>query len=107
MTANFIANICDKSLDNLDVTDTDVRTNGIERYNTACTLLDRYILRHFLSFEMTEQVYRYAKELCERRIKFENWYRRIGYVYKDRIAAYKEFGGNLNWLQAHKRNKCV
>lgn len=107
MTPNKIALVCQNKLNMLDVTNADMNTNGIEQFNLSCTLLEHYIKRHFLSFEMTDLVYHYAKRLCEEKIRFENWYRNIGYVYSDRIKAYKEFGGNINWLQAAKGKHCV
>lgn len=70
-------------------------------YNLSCTLLDEAIEKYFLSFTMSDLVYTYAKQLCERKIKFENWYRTYGFGYHDRIKAYKEYGGNINRLAKH------
>jgi hypothetical protein len=78
MTPNFIANICQRNLDNLDITNsTDMVANGLAAYNTACTLLEFYIQRHFLTFEITEQVYRFAKGLCEDKNKVVSLYQPI------------------------------
>ena len=103
MTANFIAQVVENKLNAIDLSAKNL--NSLYDYNKALTMLEFYIMRHFLTFEMTEKVYTHAKKLCEKRIKFENWYRVSSWC-KDRISAYNEFGGNINCLQSAKGSRC-
>lgn len=92
MTPHYIAAVCERVYNRIDLSNLET----IYAYNRACTLLEENIQRYFLTFDTTELVYKHAKGLSNRKIEFENFCRRYGR--SDRIAAYKEFGGNINRL---------
>lgn len=89
MTAHYIAKFAQKALDNMDISKTE-NNPSLERFNYAVGLLEEYIKCNYLTFETTELVYRFAKNLCIRKNNFENWYRKTGWLYGDKLTALKK-----------------
>jgi hypothetical protein len=75
MTADYIAKICEKKLNELD----SENSKSIENFNRVTELLHTYLLHNFITFEETELVRKFCKNICDDRIHFENEYRGFGF----------------------------
>ena len=89
MTANFIAQLCQRKLDALDLTVP--ADHQLYDYNYACSLLERFIRDNFYTFVETELVRRWEPELCAIRAQFDSWFRAYGWMYGEPANARKEF----------------
>ena len=98
MTVNFIARVVEskQNLLNINSSEEDF-VKSIERYNMAIGVLEDYIYppinkyraerTRFFDFEETELVYKFAKDICDQRIRFRNWYRAWKFHFTEREAA--------------------
>ena len=97
MTANLIAKVVESQYQKISIDALLSEFNGIERYKygrlsdewvnkpieneqyhrwaDSCYVLEEYIRCHFADFEQTELVYRWAKDLCERKNMLVNKWR--------------------------------
>lgn len=96
MTANLIAKVVESQYQKVSIDEMSSGFNRIKRYKYgrlsdewvnkqienkqydrwlySCYLLEEYIRFHFADFEQTELVYRWAKDLCERKnMLLNNW----------------------------------
>lgn len=89
MTANSVVIICEDKLNKLDlINPTDKQ---LYDYHRSQGLLEKYLKMNFLTFEETELVFKWNKQLCENRNDFENWYRYTGWLYGDKSTALKKY----------------
>lgn len=109
MTADYIARLCEKALDQLTTDEhrTDLKHPPIYNYNRACSLLENYLNQNFDTFEETELVYKYAKYICEDRIAFLSWFNQFGWMTGTKQVALnhwkKEYGKYYYRRKDYKR----
>lgn len=96
MTPDYVARLVERKFDKLDLKD----KKSIYQFNFACTLLEENIRINFYEFEETELVRKWAKDLCDHKVQFENWYRRDGWLYGTKEAAGHHFPNGLYFLTA-------
>ena len=98
MTANLIAKVVENKLNKLNINSSEESfRSSIEKYNKAIGVLEDYIhlpinkywadRTRFFDFEETELVYKFAKDICDQRIRFKNWCRAWKFYYTEREAA--------------------
>lgn len=97
MTANLIAKVVESQYQKVSVDELLSELNGIEKYKygrlsdewvnkhidneqyhrwiDSIYTLEKYIMCHFADFEQTDLVYRWAKDLCERKNMLLNRWR--------------------------------
>jgi hypothetical protein len=116
MTSHFIARVVESLYNKIDIDEINKEFEGIEKYNESgrvndkwvnksienktyirwvksITLLEQHLRMNYHSFEETELVYKWAKDICERRRKNLNQYRAYGNPFG--LRTFKE------WLTKH------
>lgn len=96
MTADYVARLVERKFDQLDIND----EKSTYWFNRACTLLEENIHINFYEFKETELVRKWAKDLCDHRVKFDNWYRKTGWVFGTKEAAGAHFSEGWYFLTA-------
>jgi len=96
MTPDYVARLVERKFDQLDMNG----EKSVYRFNKACTLLEENIHINFYEFEETELVRKWAKDLCDHRVQFDNWYRNIGWIYQTKELAGQHFPNGWYFLTA-------